>query len=190
MEELSQKEQISVIFIPPDTAPTSVGAKAGFAEGWWSSGAWEMLLLFLESCTDWKHWKSSVFSCLCSGFAVHKHFRDRGWCSPRGAAAHAHLGLVRLNNLKGLFHPKICDCKTFNHCSKPGFVTAFILSLHLRDSSGIQTLWLERQRFKTSERNLPGCRISLHISLSLRAQCEEGLFSSQSQRKKTPLSGQ
>lgn len=31
MEELSQKDQIFVIFIPSDTAPTSVGPKSGFA---------------------------------------------------------------------------------------------------------------------------------------------------------------
>lgn len=39
MEELSQKDQISVILIPSDTAAISEGAKSGIAAGLWAGGA-------------------------------------------------------------------------------------------------------------------------------------------------------
>lgn len=140
MEELGQKDQISVIFIPSDTAPTSVcvrgqswvevparilwdllvmgcswetsWADSGFAAGLWAFH-WETLLLCFRELHWFNHWKAA-FSLICVplvGFSAHKHFRDRGRCSPRGLAAHTRLVLVGPNNLKGLFQPKICDSK-------------------------------------------------------------------------------
>lgn len=190
MEELSQKEQISVIFIPPDTAPTSVGAKEGFAEGSGLVEPWDLgnaPAYFREL-----HWlKKATFSPVCVplfllfvGFSVHKHFRDRGWCSPRGAAAHSwdwwdSTTLKVFSSLKSVI-PRLLTTVASQGLSQHSS-HLFIWGIQV----GQGLLWMKRQRFKTSQRNLPGCRVSLHTSHS-----KEGLFSSQSQRKKTPLSGQ
>lgn len=139
-----------------------------------------MLLLFLERCTDWKHWKGAFslvvfpsWGFLCTNISGTEVVQ------PRGAAAHIHLGLVGLNNLKGLCQPEIWDSKTV-------LTTAATQGLSQHSSHpfpwgswvGKGHFWLKRHHRGTSL----GV-VSLHISPSLRALSEKGLFSSQSKEK-------
>lgn len=109
MEELSQKEQISAIFIPSDTDPTSVGAKSGFAGFPWDLGnAPAFFRAALIGSTGKLHFLLFVFPSW--GFLCTNISGTEGGGAPE-EQWDTHLGLVGFNDLKGLFQPKICDSK-------------------------------------------------------------------------------
>lgn len=91
MEELSQKDQIFVIFIPSDTAPTSVGPKSGFAalQGLEGSGLVEPWDLGNAPAFFWRaalieSTGKEHFLLLCSprGVFCAQTFQGQRWCSP------------------------------------------------------------------------------------------------------------